>query len=146
MSMHNRNYSWLELVGFCVAVSFAAALGIAALVAGTTLGVAFAQSLAHPAVVHAGSQHPDSGSRTFSGVITDSTCGARHVDSRKSPEECARMCVRNSAKYVLVNGDKRYGLVGQKIELNKLLGQRANVNGTLDGDSINVNSVVVEQP
>jgi hypothetical protein len=145
--MQSKNSPWLELVSFCIAASLAAGLGMAAMAASATLGVAFAQSLASPAVVEANqdTNNPASG-KTYSGVITDSTCGARHMDSGKSPADCARMCVRNGAKYVLVNGEKRYGLAGQEMELNKLVGQRATVEGTLDGDNIKVNSVVVGQP
>jgi hypothetical protein len=78
---------------------------------------------------------------TFSGMITDSYCGARHVRYRKlSPAQCAAACIRDGGSYVLVNGDRRYKLSGSHKELSKVLGTRANVTGTLEGDTIVVKS------
>ena len=78
---------------------------------------------------------------TFSGMITDSYCGARHVRYRKlPPAQCAAACMRDGASYVLVNGDRRYKLTGSAKDLSKVLGTRANVTGTLQGDTIAVKS------
>jgi hypothetical protein len=41
---------------------------------------------------------------------------------------------------VLVDGDRRYTLVGGEAALSKLAGERANVIGTRQGDAILVNS------
>jgi hypothetical protein len=84
-------------------------------------------------------QHSDLSS--FSGLITDSYCGARHQrQSHLTPEDCARACIRNGGTYVLVNGQHRYNLSGNEESLNKLLGTRATVTGTLQGDTISVSS------
>ena len=84
-------------------------------------------------------EHPDLAS--FSGLVTDSYCGARHQRSSKlTPEDCARACIRNGATYVLVNGHRRYKLSGNEESLNKLLGTRATVTGTLQGETILVSS------
>lgn len=84
-------------------------------------------------------QHSDINS--FSGLITDSSCGARHQrHSNLTPEDCARACIRNGASYVLVNGHHRYTLSGNEESLNKLLGTRATVTGTLQGGTILVSS------
>ena len=58
----------------------------------------------------------------------------------KIDAECARACFRHGASYVLVNGDRRYTLVGGESALSKLAGERANVIGTRQGDAILVNS------
>ena len=74
-------------------------------------------------------------------MITDSYCGARHLrSSHQSPAECARTCVRRGASYVLVDGNRRYQLTGGDDTLGRLAGQRANVTGTRQGDTIMVNS------
>jgi hypothetical protein len=138
--MKHKNCSWLTLVVFCTTASLVAAFGLALLFASATLGLAFAESLAHPSVVEANTQ--DSTGKTYSGVITDSHCGARHMDSSKSPAECTRMCVRNGSKYTLIDGDKRYALQGQENNLDKLAGERAKIGGALDGDTIKVSSVI----
>jgi hypothetical protein len=78
---------------------------------------------------------------SFSGMITDSHCGARHMrNTHQNSAECARACFRHGASYVLVDGDRRYTLVGGEADLSKLAGERANVVGTLQGNAILVNS------
>jgi hypothetical protein len=82
----------------------------------------------------------------FAGLITDGHCGARHdMDSHMSPAECTKMCVRNGAKYLLVEGDNRYALAGSAAELEGLAGQRANVSGILDGNTIKISSTSAGQ-
>jgi hypothetical protein len=80
--------------------------------------------------------------RTFSGVITDDRCGARHQPNfGQNSSECARMCIRNGAKYLLVDGGRSYWLDGNPDELGRLAGERASIVGTLNGNTIRVSSV-----
>jgi hypothetical protein len=165
MVRHNR--SWISLVSYCLVTVSGAALVFAIIVAGGSVALASHQSEAaeeiqqdaaapqNPADLKtAGApQHSDQQDQSpaepqrpdvtsFSGLITDSYCGARHQrHSNLTPEDCARLCIRNGASYVLVNGHHRYHLSGNKESLNKLLGTRATVTGTLDGDTIEVSSV-----
>ena len=162
---HNR--SWISLVSYCLMTVSGAALVFAIIVAGGSVALASHQSATAeelqedaaapqaPADLQtaAAPQHSDqqdqspaepqhSDITSFSGLITDSYCGARHQrHSNLTPEDCARLCIRNGASYVLVNGHHRYILSGNKESLNKLLGTRATVTGTLAGDTIEVNSV-----
>jgi len=79
---------------------------------------------------------------TVSGVISDSHCGAKHAtNSGKTPAECARACQQRGAKYVVVNGTMTYMLAGSQSKFDAFAGQRAQVNGTLDGDTLNVISI-----
>ncbi len=81
--------------------------------------------------------------QTFAGMITDSRCGARHrMNSGKSSAECVRSCVRHGAHYVLVDGERVYALEGDPVQLEKLAGERVNVVGMLEGDTIRVKAVV----
>lgn len=80
--------------------------------------------------------------KTIGGVITDTQCGARHVrDSTMSAAECARFCVRNGARYILVDGEKIYQLKGDFSDLGSAAGQRVVVSGTVQDDIINVGDV-----
>jgi hypothetical protein len=83
-------------------------------------------------------------SQTFTGEVSDSMCGAKHM-MEGSPGDCARACVRKGSKYALVVGDKVYTLDASDqtalSELDQLAGQQATVAGTLDGDTIAVKSV-----
>jgi hypothetical protein len=129
--------SWLSLLTFCASASLAAALALAALFTGASVVLAAAT----PAT--AAAQEPNTPAPSaFSGVITDAQCGARHDEaSGKSPAECTLACIRNGAKYSLVNAERKYALDGSPDELAKWAGQRAAIAGIRSGDTIKVTSV-----
>ena len=134
------NYSWVSLVGFCLLTALGAALAFAVIVAGGSVALASHQNSeeeqsASPLI-------PKTSAGTiFSGVVTDSHCGARHFrNSHLSPAECARACVRKGASYVLVDGERRYTLSGGEDVLGRLAGERVNVTGTRQGNTILVSS------
>jgi hypothetical protein len=135
------NRSWISLVGFCLLAVIGSALAFAVIVAGGSVALASHQASDEE---HATPAAPNSAAgTTFSGVVTDSRCGARHLrNSRLSPAECARACVRKGASYVLVDGDRRYALTGEEEKLSKFAGTRVNVTGTRQGDTIQVSSAV----
>jgi len=143
--MVKKNRSWFTLITFCTGTALVAALGLAALFTATTVTFAVAgnpePSSGNPVNPETQEAGNTAGGRTYVGLITDNHCGARHdMESGLNPSECARMCVRNGAKYVLVDGQRKYTLDGKPDELEKLLGQRAKVVGTLAGTTINVSS------
>ena len=139
--------SVMSLIGFCVLTTLGAALAFAAIVAGGSIALAGHQYSEEPQGHSPLAQSPASLppnpqlGATFNGMITDSYCGARHLrSSHQSPAECVRACVRKGARYVLVNGDRRYQLAGGDDILNRLAGQRANVTGTRQEGTIVVTS------
>lgn len=140
--MPQRKYSWFSLLAFCFTSVLASALAFALVLTGATLAFALGQSGANAA---APAQTQTLSAQTVSGVISDSRCGARHpAASDKSPAECVRACVRRGASYVLVDGDRIYVLRGKSSTLNRLAGQRVRVVGTLQGDTLRVNSVSLQ--
>ncbi|HVO59558.1 MAG TPA: hypothetical protein VMT53_01415 [Terriglobales bacterium] len=92
----------------------------------------------------AGDKKKSSGKETFTGVVSDSMCGAKHM-MPGDPVACAHACLKQGSKYALVVGDKVYTLdTSDKVatdELDKLIGQKAKVSGTAQGDTIKVSSV-----
>jgi hypothetical protein len=164
--------SWLSLAAFCAVTGMIVALGFAILLAGASLAFAVSQpapgadagaitdasaeqitepsAAAQTAVAGQNAAQPvdDSGAastQTFAGMITDSRCGARHRrNSGKTSAQCARSCVRRGAHYVLVDGEKVYALEGDPAELEKLAGERANIVGMLQGNTIKVTAVATE--
>src|SRR6266576_5967527 len=82
--------------------------------------------------------------QTFTGEVSDSMCGAKHMMQGKAGE-CARACVGKGSSYALVVGDKVYALQSDdkaaQEELGKLAGEKAKVTGTADGDTIQVSKV-----
>jgi hypothetical protein len=75
------------------------------------------------------------GTRTFTGVITDSMCStADHAPMRMGPTdaECAAACIsEHDATYVLYDGKSVYELSDQKTPA-KFAAQKVTITGTLD--------------
>jgi hypothetical protein len=85
------------------------------------------------------------GNGTFVGLVSDTTCGARHRLKDKSAEECTRTCVRQGAGFALVAGPKVYVLQGNSNDLGVLAGQKVKVTGSLAGNTIAVSSITPTQ-
>lgn len=80
--------------------------------------------------------------QSFSGLLTDSRCGARHSRALgKSAAECARFCVRHGAQYIIVNGGNTYKLNGRATQIRNFAGQRVVVTGLLQDGAIRVRSL-----
>jgi hypothetical protein len=138
--MTQKTRSWWALIGFCTTTAIVAAFSLAILAASASVAFAVGQSVRSGKLAQA-----SGGQQTFSGVITDSQCGARHQDASKSPAECAQKCAGNGAGYVLVDGDKVLTLAGNKAAIAEHAGQRVSVAGTLDGDKVQVASIRSQQ-
>ena len=87
------------------------------------------------------------GKRTFTGEVGDAMCGRKHMEGEPAAQ-CTRACVAHGSKFALVVGDKIYTLeTADKAALDTLdkqAGKAATVTGTLDGDTIQVSSVVAK--
>jgi hypothetical protein len=80
--------------------------------------------------------------QTFSGVLTDAHCGARHPSkSHLSAGDCVRMCLKQGFAWALMDGERIYTLKGDSPVLDRLAGERVSVSGTLEGNTIHVQSV-----
>ncbi len=80
--------------------------------------------------------------QTFTGKVSDTMCGAKHMMPGASDADCTRACVKQGSKYALVVGDSVYTLEGgDAAMLDKLAGQKATVTGALKGKTITVASV-----
>jgi len=135
--MNRDDRSWVGLIAFCFTSTLTAGVALAAVLA--TASLTFAGEPAQASGLDNSGNVPV---KTYSGVITDSYCGARHdKDSTLSSAGCTRMCVKKGAKYVMVNGDKTYLLDGDIGELNGLAGQRVEARGTLEGDTIHFTEI-----
>ena len=139
-----KHRSWISLLGFCLGAVLVASLAFATVIAGASVALADHQAGAtaeETRDLSPATPSPQPSGSTFTGMITDSHCGPRHArNSHQNSSECARACFRRGASYVLVDGDRRYMLVGGESELSKLAGERASVIGTRQGNTILVNS------
>jgi len=82
--------------------------------------------------------------QTFTGKVSDAMCGAKHMMAGDGTQ-CTRACVGKGSKYALVVGEKVYTLDAKdKASLDKLdelADKSARVQGTANGDTIEVSSV-----
>ena len=77
--------------------------------------------------------------KSWTGVVTDSMCGAKHMMSNAA--DCTRACVKQGSSYALLVGDKVYTLKGHEAEVDKFAGGKATVTGSVSGTTIQVASV-----
>ncbi len=82
--------------------------------------------------------------QSWTGVISDSHCGAMHNTASKQAEACVAKCIKAGNKYVFVNSadNKVYKLVPQA-KANGHGGHEVTVTGTLSGDTIHVASITM---
>ena len=70
--------------------------------------------------------------RTFTGVITDTLCGASHAMMKaQSDASCVKLCVKGSGQYALFDGHNVLKLSDQKAPA-KFAAQKVKVSGTYD--------------
>ncbi|HVV56030.1 MAG TPA: hypothetical protein VHC47_11920 [Mucilaginibacter sp.] len=76
------------------------------------------------------------------GYISDSTCVASKKDmgGLESRIKCVSHCIKGGAAAVLVVGDKVYKIANQKAVL-KYAGKNVEVDGTVNGDTIEVTKI-----
>jgi len=80
---------------------------------------------------------------TFTGVITDTMCGAKHGMMKNQPDDqCVKMCTKGQSAYALFDGAKVIRLSDQKMPA-KFAAQKVKVTGTLDAktNTIKVSSI-----
>ena len=79
--------------------------------------------------------------KTYTGMITDDMCGKEHTMNVKPDSKCVTECVKGmGSKYALVSGANVYVLSDQKTP-EKFAGQKVTVTGTLDGKTLQVDSI-----
>jgi len=79
--------------------------------------------------------------KTLEGTISDTMCGAKHMETNVTPAECTVKCVAMGSKYALVVGDNVYELNGKADDLKKLAGAKAKITGSVDGNKVQVTGV-----
>lgn len=107
-----------------------------------TLGLAFFlfAGLATAAAASAAKQ------KTFTGSISDSMCGLKHMMPGQSDAECTLECVKGGSKFILADPESKkvYELSDQE-KPKAFAGQKVKVTGTLKGKEINVSSIEAAQ-
>ncbi len=84
------------------------------------------------AVLSAGLLAAAAAPQSFTGVITDTMCGANHKPMNVSPDsKCVLECVKHGSKYALLVGNNVYILSDQKTP-EKFAAQKVKVTGALN--------------
>lgn len=83
-------------------------------------------------VLSAGLLAAAAGPQSFTGVITDTMCGANHKPMNVSPDsKCVLECVKHGSKYALLVGTNVYVLSDQQTP-EKFAAQKVKVTGALN--------------
>ncbi len=79
---------------------------------------------------------------TLSGVVGDSMCGAKHAADGPSDVACIKKCVKGGASPIIISDGKVYKIsADSQDKVTSLLGDKVVVNGKVEGDTINIESV-----
>jgi hypothetical protein len=82
---------------------------------------------------------PSFGASTFKGWISDSSCGVGNADKAQASRECARSCIKNGAKPVLVTlKDQKVLKLEGKFDALAHIDHPVEVVGDLSGDTLKV--------
>src|SRR5262249_38511624 len=82
-----------------------------------------------------------SASQTYTGIISDSMCGSKHMMPGKSAAECTQECVKAGASYILVSGNKSYSLSAKPQTLAPFAGKQVVIEGNLTANKIAVTMI-----
>ncbi|HCC56203.1 MAG TPA: hypothetical protein DEQ47_02895 [Solibacterales bacterium] len=86
--------------------------------------------------------------KTWTGSISDSKCGAKHMagehGAKMSARDCTEGCIKGGAKYVFVSKGKVYNIDNQDYAgLAEHAGHTVKLTGEMTGDTIKVSNVVM---
>jgi hypothetical protein len=82
--------------------------------------------------------------KTFTGVITDTLCGASHAMMKaKSDADCVKLCAKGSGQYALFDGQNVLKLSDQKTPA-KFAAQKVKVTGSYDDKTKTIKVASIE--
>ena len=87
--------------------------------------------------------------QTWSGKISDSSCGLTHQTTaehgkKMTDRACTLACVKKGGKFVFVSDGKVYNIANQDYAgLTKHAGHNVKVTGSMDGDTITVSKMAM---
>lgn len=82
------------------------------------------------------------GTASWTGWISDESCGAGNANATKESRECAERCIKNGAPPVfVVDKDQKVLKLSGKVDATKHLAYKVKVTGELKGDTIAVTKI-----
>jgi hypothetical protein len=73
----------------------------------------------------------------WTGVISDSHCGAKHNTASAAATKCVESCIKGGSEAVFVTGDKVLKLDAASQDY----GHKVTITGDLDGDTVKIDTV-----
>ncbi len=81
---------------------------------------------------------------TFTGVITDTMCGAKHTMMKdQTDDKCVKMCVKGSSEYALYDGQSVFKLSDQS-KPAKFAAKKVKITGSLDTKTKTIKVTAIE--
>lgn len=77
----------------------------------------------------------------WTGAISDSKCGAKHVDGSEASIKCVQGCVKGGAKAVFVTADGKVLTIANPDKVMDHLGHKVTVTGDLEEETLTIESV-----
>lgn len=77
---------------------------------------------------------------SWSGVISDDACGAKHAAVTPADIRCAASCIHSGGAPVFVSGDKVYK-IDNPDSIKGHEGHKVTITGKMSGDSVHIDSV-----
>jgi hypothetical protein len=78
----------------------------------------------------------------FSGYVIDEMCSGK--PAMKGNEACARKCIKGGSPAVLLTADAKVYKLDDQAKAAEHAGHKVIVTGTLDGDTIKIESIKVD--
>src|SRR5690348_13022660 len=78
----------------------------------------------------------------FSGYIIDQACASK--PAMKGNEACARKCIKGGSPAVLLSADGKVYKLDDQAKVAEHAGHKVKVTGTLDGDTVKVESIKID--
>lgn len=81
----------------------------------------------------------------WTGYISESKCGAKHVDGSAKSVGCVKGCIKGGAKPVFVSDGKVIQIANPDKVTEDLYGKKVSVKGDLSGEELTVASIAAAQ-
>jgi hypothetical protein len=78
----------------------------------------------------------------FTGYVIDEACASK--PAMKGNEACARKCIKGGSPAVLLSADAKVYKLDDQAKVAEHAGHKVKISGTLDGDTIKVESIKVD--
>ena len=81
---------------------------------------------------------------TWSGTISDASCGAKHADASEKSMACAKKCVGGGAAAVFIVDGKVLKIANPEL-VKEHVGHKVDVTGELEGDTVTISKVTMTE-